>query len=117
MQGRNDEAWAVTAKLHGTSDEKTDSHAHSFAREEFYQMSQQVATDKRQAANESLWTLFSKPSYRKRMICAFLMMFASESTGILVVYSESSFAVGVSHSTTIANMSRLLGFTVSRPRI
>lgn len=60
----------------------------SFAREEFYQIRQQAISDASTSSKETFWTLFTKPSYRKRMICAFLVMFASESTGILVVYSK-----------------------------
>lgn len=86
MNERRDEAWAVTQKLHGSPSE-ADSHGSQFAREEFYQMSHQIAADKITAANENLWTLFKKPSYRRRMLVAFLTMFGCESTAILVVYS------------------------------
>lgn len=91
MKDRHDEAWVILAKLHGISGHDQDSPLATFAKEEFYQMRHQVAADKRQAAIEgdSLTTLFTKPSYRKRMFCAFMTMFAAESTGILVIYSES----------------------------
>ncbi len=88
MKGRSDEAWHITAKLHGGVHD-TDSHASIFAKEEFYQMSQQVAADTQMASGENLWTLFKKPSYRRRMICGFITMFGAESTGILVIYSMS----------------------------
>lgn len=78
-------------KLHGT-DGSDDSPLSMFAKEEFYQMSCQVRVDKVTASDETFMTLFKKPSYRKRMICAFLVMFGSESTGILVLYSESIYA-------------------------
>ncbi len=88
LKDRPAEAWKILARLHGAGKEtETSSAAGQFAREEFYQMSQQVQADKVMAAGESLMTLFTKPSYRKRMICAFLTMFGAESTGILVVYS------------------------------
>lgn len=86
MKDREDEAWQVIMKLHGLAHHEP-SPMDTFAEEEFYQMKQQVAADLRTAASESLVTLFTKPSYRKRMICAFMMFFASQSTGILVVYS------------------------------
>lgn len=73
-------------KLHGTTND-IHSQAAIFAREEFYQMKCQVVVDERMASTETVMTLFKKPSYRKRMICAFLTMFGAESTGILVVYS------------------------------
>jgi hypothetical protein len=85
------EAWKVVSKLHGNNEEGDDSAIASFAREEFYQMTHQVQADKAMAAGESLMTLFKKPSYRKRMICAFLTMFGAESTGILVIYSMIPF--------------------------
>lgn len=88
MNDRMDDAWSVIIKLHGVSQNDTTSAAASFAREEFYQMKQQAVADKATASGESFGTLFTKPSYRKRMLCAFFTMFASESTGILVVYSE-----------------------------
>lgn len=53
-------------------------------------MRKQVDADKRQAQidGNSFMVLFKKPSYRKRMFCAFMTMFAAESTSILVVYSK-----------------------------
>jgi hypothetical protein len=89
MKGRTEEAWAVTAKLHATSDteDQEGSQNLAFAKEEFHQMEVQVTSDQQKAANETVFTLFTKPSYRKRMLCAFFTMFAAESTGILVVYS------------------------------
>ncbi|CAK7213533.1 hypothetical protein SBRCBS47491_001832 [Sporothrix bragantina] len=91
MKDRFDEAWVVLAKLHGIAGHEQDSREATFAREEFYQMRQQVAADKRLAAIEgaSIATLFKKPSYRKRMFCAFMTMFGAESTAILVVYNYS----------------------------
>lgn len=86
FKDRPSDAWKVVSKLHG-SGEEADATVASFAREEFYQMSQQVQADKIMATGESFMTLFKKVSYRKRMICAFLTMFGAESTGILVIYS------------------------------
>jgi hypothetical protein len=103
------------SKLHGVANEAEASDATSFAKEEFYQMRVQVAADERMAANETVWTLFTKPSYRKRMICAFLTMFGAESTGILVIYSEFS---SVIRATDTANAGyRLQCPAVRRPRI
>ncbi|CAK7204028.1 hypothetical protein SEUCBS139899_006779 [Sporothrix eucalyptigena] len=91
MKERNDEAWTVLAKLHGIAGHDQDSPEAMFAKEEFYQIRSQVTADKRLAEIEgaSLKTLFKKPSYRKRMFCAFMTMFAAESTGILVIYNYS----------------------------
>ncbi|UNI21324.1 hypothetical protein JDV02_007323 [Purpureocillium takamizusanense] len=87
-QNRLDEAWAVTLKLH-TNGNDTNVADHDFAKKEFYQMKEQTQADLVSTSGETIWTLFTKPSYRKRMICAFLVMFGSESTGILVVYNYS----------------------------
>ena len=89
MNDRYDEAWKVITKLHGLSREEATSPLSTFAREEFNQIKQQVSADKAAASHETVLHLFTKPSYRKRMICAFMTMFAAESTGILVVYSKS----------------------------
>ncbi|KAJ5263938.1 general substrate transporter [Penicillium angulare] len=86
MQNRPREAWEVLQKLHDT---KSSSDRSSFAKIEFYQITKQVAEDQEMSNSETVWTLFTKTSYRKRMICAFLVMFGSESTGILVVYNYS----------------------------
>ena len=51
-------------------------------------MSRQVEADRSMRDSMSLMELWRKPSYRKRMICGFITMFASESSGILVIYSR-----------------------------
>lgn len=89
MKDRHDEAWVILAKLHGISGHEQDSSEATFCREEFFQIRKQEAAVKLQAQidGRSIMTLFRKPSYRKRMFCAFMTMFAAESTGILVIYS------------------------------
>lgn len=84
IQGRAQEAWAIIAKLHTRKDDPE----HLFAREEFYQMSRQVEADRSMREAMSLTELWTRPSYRKRMICGAITMFASESTAILVIYSK-----------------------------
>lgn len=86
MKDRDDEAWQTVLKLHssGTDD---NSAAAIFAKEEYFQMKVQVHRDQSIAAEETVATLFTKSSYRKRMLCAFMTMFGTESTGILVIYS------------------------------
>lgn len=79
MRGRTEEAWTVVNRLHGGHDNP---ELEVFASEEFHQMKVQVAKDVRAASQENLLTLFTKPSYRKRMWCAFLTMFGAESTGM-----------------------------------
>ncbi|CAK7235557.1 hypothetical protein SBRCBS47491_009333 [Sporothrix bragantina] len=86
MRGRSDEAWAIVERLH---DSKKDTSRISFAREEFYVMKNQVAADL-ELTNEATWSrMFRSPSGRKRLFCAFMTMFGTESTCILVVYNYS----------------------------
>ncbi|OQU95814.1 hypothetical protein CLAIMM_01981 [Cladophialophora immunda] len=110
MNGKPKEAWAVIHKLHhsgkvdgggGGGCGEVRSH---FAREEFYQIFRQVEVDLSLASQETVWTLFTKPSYRRRMICAFLTTFGTESTGILVIYNYSVLlyqGLGFSGSTSL----------------
>lgn len=51
-------------------------------------MSRQVEADRSMRESMSLKELWTKPSYRKRMICGAITMFASESSAILVIYSK-----------------------------
>lgn len=88
MNGKPKQAWEVIHKLHhgGKIGAGSGEDTH-FAREEFYQMFRQVEVDRSLASQETVCTLFTKPSYRRRMVCAFLTTFGTESTGILVIYS------------------------------
>ncbi|KAG0646295.1 Major facilitator superfamily transporter mfsA [Hyphodiscus hymeniophilus] len=79
-----DEAWAIVSRLHG-GDQDEDSLL--FAREEFYQMAQQVQAD------NAAWIsggyhrqIFTKPSYRKRIWMGFFIQYAAQSTGAQVIY-------------------------------
>ena len=85
---RKDEAWAIVSRLHGGD---KDEESRIFAREEFYQMVQQVQAD------NVAWTaggghrqIFTKPSYRKRMWMGFFIQYAAQSTGAQVIYGECS---------------------------
>ncbi|KAF3395419.1 Sugar transporter STL1 [Talaromyces pinophilus] len=80
--GNTQAAWEVISKLHYES-------AEGLARAEFEQMLQQIRADIAAAENESLLDLFRKPSYRKRCICAFLVMYAGQASGNLVIANYS----------------------------
>lgn len=84
LQDRKLEAWEIVQKLHNSPDDPDQ----LFAREEYYQMMSQAEFDRRLVQEESVLDLFRKPSYRKRLICGGLTMFACESSGILVIYSK-----------------------------
>lgn len=86
LKGRRDEAWAIVAKLHYNPADPEE----VYARKEFYQMCRQVDNDRQYFEHETIWDLFRKPSYRKRMICGFFTFFSNESSGILVIYSKDT---------------------------
>lgn len=79
---RDDEALKVVHKLHRDSHDPDN----AFAYREFMQIRQQYDIDKQ---NEVSWReMFIKPSYRKRIIIGFIVMFASQTTGTTVISSK-----------------------------
>ncbi|KAK5148110.1 hypothetical protein LTR04_000705 [Oleoguttula sp. CCFEE 6159] len=80
---RRDEAWAIVSRLHG---DPTNEDSQLYAREEFYQMTQQVQADAIAWAQGGNKQLFTKPSYRKRMWMGFFIQYAAQSTGAQVIY-------------------------------
>ncbi|OQV09528.1 hypothetical protein CLAIMM_13641 [Cladophialophora immunda] len=82
-QERNQEAWDIVLKLHKRPGDSQD----TFAREEFYQIAEQVKADK--SASVSFLDMFRQPHYRKRMICGGITMWAAEASGNLVIYNFS----------------------------
>ena len=87
-QKRPDEAWTIIQRMHHSSNDPDD----RFARDEFRQMTVQVEADRVLYESESVWTLFTKLRYRKRVLCGFFTFFSTESSGILVIYSTFSFS-------------------------
>ncbi|TFK56383.1 general substrate transporter [Heliocybe sulcata] len=85
MQGRNNDAWQIVAKLHSSPEADPDQ---VYAREEFYQMVKQVEMDSQLwARGGGLKQLWTKPSYRTRMCMGFFTQYAAQSTGSMVVYN------------------------------
>jgi hypothetical protein len=81
---RREEAWKIIARLHGNADDENQ----IYAREEFYQMTQQAELDAvawKQGGNRQL---FTKKSYLKRMWMGFFVQYAVQTTGAMVVYGE-----------------------------
>lgn len=75
---RAEEAWTILQRIHA--------HSH-FAKEEFHQMTQQVKLEEertRELGTTVLKSVFTKASYRKRMIVGFLIQFGQEMGDILV---------------------------------
>jgi hypothetical protein len=82
---RRDEAWAIVSRLHG---DLANEESNMYAREEFYQMVQQVQADATAWAQGGNRQLLTKPSYRKRMWMGFFIQYAAQSTGAQVIYGE-----------------------------
>jgi hypothetical protein len=84
-QNRANESWEIIKRLHS---DPNDPDA-TLALQEFYQMAQQVAVDdaawKGGGGYKQLWT---KPSFRKRMLVGFFTEFAVQTTGSNVIYRE-----------------------------
>jgi hypothetical protein len=80
-----EKAWEVIAKLHADPNDPSG----EFAREEFHQMSEQIARDSLTYGNVTILDMFRKPQFRKRMVAAALVMASSQLTGNLVIYSTS----------------------------
>ena len=81
-RGRTEESWEIISKLHGHADDDEQ----TYAREEFYQMRQQVESDALAWAQGGNNQLFTKPSYRKRMWMGFFIQYAAQTTGAMVIY-------------------------------
>lgn len=79
MKGRVEEARAIVMKLHHVNDDPDQ----EYARGEFYQMQKQVEFDK--TLNPSWKEMFTRPSYRKRVILGCTFAFIGQSTAILVI--------------------------------
>jgi hypothetical protein len=82
---RQEEALTVIQKLHRDKDDPDN----TFAIREFEQIKQQYMIDRE---NEVSWlNMFTKKSYRKRLIIGFIVMFASQTTGTTVINSKTLF--------------------------
>jgi len=80
---RDEEAIKIVNKLHRDEDDPEN----TFANREYMQIRMQYDLDKQ---NEVSWKeMFVKPSYRKRVIIGFTVMFASQTTGTTVISSKS----------------------------
>ncbi|KIW83322.1 hypothetical protein Z517_02567 [Fonsecaea pedrosoi CBS 271.37] len=81
---RREEAWNIVRRLHGGAAE--DEAGLQYAREEFYQMTEQVRVD---AAAWKQWGwrgMFTNKTYRKRFWMGFFIQYAAQSTGAQVIY-------------------------------
>ena len=84
--GQPEKAWTVISKLHADPNDPSG----EFSREEFHQMSEQIARDNLTYGNVTILDMFRKPQFRTRMIAAALVMASSQLTANLVIYSTTS---------------------------
>ena len=77
LVGRKEEALAILLKIHHDPNDPSDTAAHA----EALQISRQVDFDKEQKSG--YLEMLKKPSWRKRSLIAFGLMFATQSTGCL----------------------------------
>ncbi|ETI26159.1 hypothetical protein G647_02936 [Cladophialophora carrionii CBS 160.54] len=82
---RRDEAWQIVKRLHGGDAE--DEGSLQYAREEFYQMTQQVQVDTAAWREGGGWGgMLKNKSYQKRFWMGFFIQYAAQSTGAQVIY-------------------------------
>lgn len=92
-QGRSEEAWKVTRRLHASKSDPEDSYAHA----EYRQMHAQIEFERQHNAVGSLAQArlaFSQRSLLKRLGLGFLVQFGNQCTGALVInnYNAQIFA-------------------------
>lgn len=90
-KGRLEEARTVLHRLRQSPEDPND----LAAKEEFFQISEQLKLDdaKIKASGQSVWKLvWTKPSYRKRMIMGFLIQWGAEFSGPLII---NNYAVSI----------------------
>jgi hypothetical protein len=83
-QGRSDEAWRVTQKLHASKSDPDDNFAHA----EYAQMQAQIDFERQHNAVGTLAQAklaFSQKSFLKRLGLGFLVQFGNQCTGALVI--------------------------------
>ncbi|RKK27588.1 hypothetical protein BFJ66_g16131 [Fusarium oxysporum f. sp. cepae] len=78
---RSRDGYEVLRKIHHKDDDPED-HA---AKEELYQIVQQIYLERSEGAPNSWLTMFQKKSYRKRLFLGFITQFIAQSTGVLVI--------------------------------
>jgi MFS family permease len=84
QKGKLEEARTVLKRLRQSPEDPND----IAAKEEFYQISEQLKLDeqKLKATGQSVWiSVWTKPSYRKRMIMGFLIQWGAEFGGPLII--------------------------------
>lgn len=78
---RSEQAYGILCKLHHDPSDPED----HFARRELALIERQQAADATLLAKDGRWQLFTTPTYRKRLILAFLVMAGGQNNGTLVI--------------------------------
>ncbi|ODQ52031.1 hypothetical protein SAICODRAFT_26103 [Saitoella complicata NRRL Y-17804] len=97
-QGRYEEAYTVTKRLH-----YTDTQDETFFEQEFHQMKEQITYEKQEEVTSTL-ELFRRPSYRKRILLAIFIQVGTQACGTNVVnYYQTKIyeSVGIKGSTVL----------------
>ncbi|KAK4946199.1 hypothetical protein LTR10_014711 [Elasticomyces elasticus] len=80
-RGRDQEALQILCRLHH---DKADPEDH-FAHRELGLIKKQLDADKAAVLADGKWQLFTKETYRKRMILALMLMIGGQNVGVLVI--------------------------------
>lgn len=86
-QGRTEEAWEGLRRLHSGDKDAEDEDAQMAIHEEFFQIKKQLELERDMPSGYI--AIFTNPSYRKRALLSCFLMFASNSTGALVITNYS----------------------------
>jgi hypothetical protein len=90
MQGRHAESWDIISRLH-VDGSIVHTNKVSYAQKEFHQMVKQVEMDSHAwIAGGGARQMYSKASYRKRMMMGFFVQYSAQATGGMVVSSISN---------------------------
>lgn len=82
LKDQTEKAWRIVKDLHSTKEDVNS----TYARAEFHQMRSQLALDRTLKAGYI--EMFRRPSYRKRCFMGFGLIFALQSSGVLVINSK-----------------------------
>jgi hypothetical protein len=96
-KGREQEALRILCRLHRDPNDPEDSFAHR----ELNLVCKQIAEDNRAMQEGGKWQLFTKPTYRKRIILSCLVVIGTQNTAILVINNFNALlyqSLGLSNS-------------------
>jgi predicted MFS family arabinose efflux permease len=80
-RGKDQQALAILCRLHHDANDPSD----QFARRELGLIKLQQDVDSTAIATDGRWQLITKPTYRRRLILAAMVMVGGQNTGVLVI--------------------------------